>query len=96
MVKHSQKVIERQSAMVALKPQSMSIHKQMTSRTARKAPQSPSVKCLTTSASTASLGQCESERAQQLFCNVNVEEQPKFMVTTSAQPIIGQQTVIYY
>jgi hypothetical protein len=73
MVKQNQRGIERQSTVLALKPQSMSIQKPITLRSAKKAPASPSLKCLTTSASTASLGQCEGDKYT-LFSNFEINE----------------------
>ena len=88
MVKQSQRSSDKQNIALALKPKSVSIQKPATYRSAKKAPESPSMKCLTTSASTASLGQCEGDRQQQeqLFCNYE-EEQPRFVMT---QTMMGQ------
>ena len=86
MVKQSQRSSDKQSIALALKPKSVSIQKEATYRSAKKAPESPSMKCLTTSASTASLGQCEGDRQQQeqLFCNFE-EEQPRYVMTQTYQ-----------
>lgn len=62
MVKQSQKVIDRQSLALALKPKSVTIHKQVDTRSAKKSTERQSCKYLDTNASTASLGQSEGDR----------------------------------